>query len=94
MANPSAAGLLIVCCVRLAEWTQSPSEEGEARCRDALQRCVHSWRMSVVADEVWDASLTLLYLCIWAFERTASQRRATVLFAGEVLLGKTASSPP
>lgn len=94
MANPSAAGLLIVCCVRLAEWTQSPSDEGEARCRDALQRCVHSWRMSVAADEVWDASLTLLYLCIWAFERTENQRRATVLIVGEVLLGKTASMPP
>lgn len=87
MANSSAAGLLIVYCVRLAQLARSPSEEGEARCRDALQRCVHPWWMSVAGDEVWDTSLTLLYLCIWAFERTVNNRSATVLDIGRALLG-------
>lgn len=93
-ANPSATGLLIGYSIRLAELTQSPSEEGQVRCRDALQRCVHSWRMSLAADEVWDASLTLLYLCVWSFERVMNDRRVSALNVGAVLLGDAASAPP
>lgn len=93
-ANPSAAGLLIVCCVRLAELAERPSEGGEARCRDALQRCVHSWRMSVAADQVWDASMNLLYLCFWVFEHAVSHRDPSVAEVGQALLGTTADARP
>lgn len=92
MTSPSAAGLLIVYCVRLAELVRGPSDTAEARCRDSLRQCMHSWRLSVAADDVWDTSLTLLYLCAWTFEHAIGHRSPSVRSVGETLLGMAADA--
>lgn len=84
----SAHGLLISFCVRLAEIGRSsePTKDMVAGCREALNRCGRSWADSVIADEPWDAPLTLLYLCVYVFEVVVNNRHPTVIDVNFALL--------
>ena len=84
----SAHGLLISFCVCLAEIGRSPQHTKEmvAGCREALNRCGRSWVDSVIADEPWDAPLSLLFLCVYAYEVVVNNRYPSVADVNFALL--------
>lgn len=89
---PSADGQLILFCRRLrgcARDEHATRDVNEAR--TALNRCVASWADSVIAGQPWDASIVLLFFCVYAFERVVNNRAPSVQEVTGALHGETRS---
>ncbi len=87
LKKPSPAGLVVQFCILLRRVDAARSDDGVAACREALNRCAQSWADSVIADEPWDARLSWLFLCVYAFERTVAGAQISLPAANRALLG-------
>ena len=89
---PSADGLLILFCRRLGGCARGEHTTRDVNdARTALNRCVASWADSVIAGQPWDASVVLLFFCVYAFERVVNDRVPSVQEVTGALLGETRS---
>ena len=56
-------------------------------CRQSLADACWSWAEAFLAERPWDASLELLYLCVYAFDVVVCQERPSVLEVNEAIRG-------
>lgn len=87
LKKPSAPGLIVHFCILLRRADATRTDDEVAACREALNRCAQSWADSLIADEPWDARLSWLFLCAYAFDRTVAGVRPSLPAVNRALLG-------
>lgn len=87
LKKPSPPGLVVQFCIHLRRAAATRSDSGVTACREALNRCAQSWAESLIADEPWDARLSWLFLCAYAFDRTVAGVQPSLPAANLALLG-------
>lgn len=90
--TPSADGQLILFCRRLSDCMRNGKTTIDVdEARVALNRCADSWVASVIAGQPWDASVVLLYFCVYAFEHFVREASPSVIEVNRALLGEIAA---
>jgi hypothetical protein len=88
LKKPSAPGLIGYFCILLRRAEATRTHDDIAACREALNRCAQSWADSLIADEPWDARLSWLFLCAYAFDRTVAGVQSSLPAVNRALLGR------
>jgi hypothetical protein len=83
----SPSGLVAHFCILLRRAVATRTNDDIAACRAALNRCAQSWADSLIADEPWDARLSWLFLCSYAFDRTVAGARPSLPAVNRALHG-------
>jgi len=87
LKKPSPSGLIAYFCILFRRAVATHSNDEVAACRAALNRCAQSWADSLIADEPWDARLSWLFLCTYAFDRTVAGVRSSLSAVNLSLFG-------
>lgn len=88
LKKPSAPGLIARFCILLRGAEATRTHDDIAACREALNRYAQSLADSLIADEPWDARLSWLFLCAYAFDRTVAGVRSSLPAVNRALLGR------
>lgn len=89
-----ADGLIILFCYQLARHARCNGEPNATKsaAQNTLLRCCDTWRAAVIQQAPWVRAPYVLYLCIYAFERTISGKGVTVSDVNDTLLGELAEN--